>query len=445
MRFRYFDESGSEVEVSSVDALAFRIRTGAVGPETLLYDSAVDEWGPAGEHAVFRFVTDEDAPDPEEEPATPEEVAPPGEAAPRNEPGPKKEPHAEGAQAPEPQAPETPAAAPPSQASPPEAEPPDEHPGEEESPEAPAAEVEIPAALLTEHGPSVSAEAQDAPGPGDGRRFPWGRVVGGAAVALALSIGLLLGRNAGDEMETAAGPAQEPAPNVDRAAPTGAAGAAGAGSASEAPPPGPPPELVAEVTGAAAGDLAVALLDLQAALEVPERPPEIWLEGAYFADAGAYPGVARYWEGFGRSISVVRSLEGRLFRGSVTRHVERAELGPGASDALEARVLERFAAAAEKRAVLYDDLEALAEEALALHALLVENSDAIDHAPFTPGGVSRDPVLEAVPDDPELAEALWGRLDRIFEILERLQGVGPVSTPRLTEALMEGILPPGGA
>lgn len=427
MRFRYFDESGTEVEVSSVDALAFRIRTGAVGPETLLYDSAVDEWGPAGEHAVFRFVTDEDAPDPEEEPASPEEVAPPEEAASRNEPGPKKEPHAEEAQAPE--SPGAPAADPPTPV----------------ARRDPPAEVEIPAALLTEQGPSVSAEAQDAPGPGDGRRFPWGRVVGGAAVALALSIGLLLGRNAGDEVETAAGPALEPAPNVDRAAPTGALDPSGAGPASEAPPPGPPPELVAEVTGAAAGDLAVALLDLQAAMEVPERPPEIWLEGAYLADAGAYPGVVRYWEGFGQSISVVRSLEGRLFRGSVTRHVERAELGPGASDALAARVLERFAAGAATRAVLYDDLEALAEEALALHALLVEHSDAIDHAPFTPGGVSRDPVLEAVPDDPELAEALWGHLDRIFEILERLQGVGPVSTPRLTEALMEGILPPGGA
>ncbi|MFW6199898.1 MAG: hypothetical protein ACOC8K_04935 [Gemmatimonadota bacterium] len=60
MRFRYFDSEGTEVGLSSVDALRFRIQTGVVTPETLLYDAAAGQWAPARQNPLFRFLVEED-------------------------------------------------------------------------------------------------------------------------------------------------------------------------------------------------------------------------------------------------------------------------------------------------------------------------------------------------------------------------------------------------
>lgn len=53
MRFRYFDDKGRPVELDSVEALAARIRLGALREDMDLYDSVADRLAPAGEHDLF--------------------------------------------------------------------------------------------------------------------------------------------------------------------------------------------------------------------------------------------------------------------------------------------------------------------------------------------------------------------------------------------------------
>ena len=92
---------------------------------------------------------------------------------------------------------------------------------------------------------------------------------------------------------------------------------------------------------------------------------------------------------------------------------------------------------AERRADAFGRLEELTERALRLHDTLAWRSAEIAYEPFDGDELSRDPVLEAVADDPELAEEIWSELDGIFSLLDELQGIGPVSTALLQEAVFE--------
>lgn len=197
--------------------------------------------------------------------------------------------------------------------------------------------------------------------------------------------------------------------------------------------------LVSEVAGAVSLDLARAMGELQEALGVTERPPEAWLHGAYLAEADRHPEVREYWRAYGAYVASVRALEEELYRGFVQNRVLKMGLDTASAAGLSARILERYEGSAEKRDVVYDDLATLAEEALALHDTLALRSESISYEPFSGRSLSRDPVVEAVADDPELAEHIWSRMDRIFELLDRIQGVQPVSTLRLQDALLSGL------
>ncbi len=52
--------------------------------------------------------------------------------------------------------------------------------------------------------------------------------------------------------------------------------------------------------------------------------------------------------------------------------------------------------------------------------------------------------MEAVADDPDLAEEIWTALDGIFSLLDELQGIGPVSTALLQEAVIVELRGDGG-
>ena len=88
------------------------------------------------------------------------------------------------------------------------------------------------------------------------------------------------------------------------------------------------------------------------------------------------------------------------------------------------------------RRVVYKRLEAVIDASLSLHEFLVANQDRITYDPAA-GGASRDPVLEAVPDDPKIGKEMG---DLMFAITQSLDGLGAldrVTTDRLLELFSE--------
>lgn len=466
MRFRYFDSDGTEVQLSSVDALRFRIGTGAVTPETLLYDAAVGGWAPAGSQKVYRFIAEEDgAPLPEE----------------------LEDSHASGwddvsVEALE----ETPL---------------DEEPVASHSVPTPAPDPD--AESLPRKARRWTREAlansdvlgwKSIPLNKGGKTFasrlgrrrrgrnPRARTGAGSRVRLVvltlllfvsagvllyqwdptdsevgssspleamMGIGLLEGstglRSGPGESGDASG-SEDPVAATSSSA-TGGLVESGSGSTasvsgsdgSSAAAPANLERLALDVGIAVSADMDAAMEELQEGLGLPEGPPPVWLEGAYLADAGAHPDVREYWQGYGSYVASMRALEESLYRGFVQNRVLRMRLDTADASGLSAMILERYERSQGGRELVYRDLAELAAEALTLHETLSSRSASISYEPFLGGRLSRDPVIEAVADDPVLAERIWTSMDRIFERLERLQGLRPVSTARLQEALTGGL------
>lgn len=432
MRFRYVDAEGAEIEVASVDALKLRIGIGDVTPRTRLYDAAVGEWAPAREHKVFRFLVEEETDLlPEASRALMEDVD--GEdAAGTGLAG-----------------------------------------ADTAGTDVTAKEADRERAERGDgqvHVPSLSALGGGLRPRSGLRRLAWT-----VAVVLLLATSTVLFfhlREAGagaptspsSELEGAGDRVSEQRPESEASLPpvvvagdpaqaggssdpassssrSGVARGDGSTSAEAAGASGDgwPASLAPEVQAAASGDLARAMADLQEALGVPDGPPAVWLEGRYLAYADRHDEVREYWRAYGSLVASMQALEEELFRGFVQNRVLKMGLDTADAAGLSARILERYEASAEKRRVVYRDLLDLADEALALHDTLVARSSSVSHEPFRGRGLSRDPVVEAVADEPALAEHLWARLDRIFELLERLQGIRPVTTLRLQEALLGGL------
>ena len=74
----------------------------------------------------------------------------------------------------------------------------------------------------------------------------------------------------------------------------------------------------------------------------------------------------------------------------------------------------------------------MADAALRLHSFLLQHQDRIDHEPAV-AGLSRDPVLEAVPDTEELGTEVWNRVAEITSALDALGFLDKVTTDRLLE------------
>ena len=83
-------------------------------------------------------------------------------------------------------------------------------------------------------------------------------------------------------------------------------------------------------------------------------------------------------------------------------------------------------------------MDDLITAALDLHRFLVDNESQIEYDPAA-GGVSRDPVLEAVPNTKELGTEMWSRVDRITSALDALGTLDKVTTERLTAVLFDRI------
>jgi hypothetical protein len=112
----------------------------------------------------------------------------------------------------------------------------------------------------------------------------------------------------------------------------------------------------------------------------------------------------------------------------------------GLAEIDRALVVERgvagFQAAARDRSLVYGQLEEVATAALSLHGFLESNEANIDYEPAS-GGLSRDPILEAVPVNEELGDEMWSRVGDITDALDALGLLDRVTTERLSQVFFE--------
>jgi hypothetical protein len=444
-RFLYLNEAGEEVEVGGVEELRACVAMGRVDENTLLYDSVTREWAPARAHSAYRILADEIAAPgdgdgwptlspprgrAEEKPAAPPESVDLPELTPLLEPEvpdavarfleqqernrrlevdePEPTPHgdfhvveradelAERTAVPEPHP----------------SPPPAHQHGEEARPDdpPPAEPFEVPVPRIRVAGPPRTISRSPV-----GRRRRRVAAVLGVALVIFVAWGVLQfgdGAEAGD-LPTA--PGIRPGPSVGQ------------------------PDAITAVQGSAFRDMVTVMDSLRAVHDVVHGPAG-WLDGHYLATASAYPHVEAYWRRYQRYVVELRARDTALFRAGFVRRLREEGLEGPVIQMRVARAVEEFRASQPVRDTLYQGMETLAARSLELHALLLERESDVEYDPVQLGSVSRDPVIEAFPSDPELREQIWGLLDGIFEAMDVVQGGVPGSRDQLSDAPLREIL-----
>jgi hypothetical protein len=472
-RFLYLNAEGVETKVSTLDELAERVRGGAVTEDTVLYDAETREWGPARAHGAWRSILAEydDVGGEAEEPAS-------GDVAAGDELSPGPDPLAD-----------------PRAGTPPATRltlAPDFLDDE-------AAVAAFVAARERERREEAQRRGSDLPPPDVVRE----RTLVPGRPADEASDGPDTGappppRSAAVHQETVVGEPARPGAEggeaartdlptgptragmrrrrrriVNRAVTVGVAVLAlvlvrawtGGGEADaddvaagdEGVPGVPPPvddedlaTVLAEVEGSAFESMVVAMDSLRSVFGV-EAPPEGWLEGHYLANASSYDRVPAYWQRYETYVQELRLRDEEYFRqGYVARLAAAGLTGPVASIRL-ARAMADFDEEAPARDSIYTAMEGVAGAALSLHELLVERESRITWTPVRPGFVTRDPILEAVPDDEELRRELNERLDLLLDRMDVVRGGLPGSSAELGAAALTSLRttrsdegPPGG-
>jgi hypothetical protein len=206
--------------------------------------------------------------------------------------------------------------------------------------------------------------------------------------------------------------------------------------------PAIPPELVPEmrrVSAAAVQSIPEGLGQLPERAEIPRAPDGEWLAGRYLANASAYGSVPEYWRSILRYLSAVEGAEDGLFSEALDREIESAELSESDGELIRDRALAGWEAAASDRELVYRQLRSVATAALELHRFLLGNEDQIDYEPAA-AGLSRDPVLEAVPSNEALGVAMWDRVAAITSALDSLGYLETINTEGLLGAFLETLV-----
>jgi len=174
---------------------------------------------------------------------------------------------------------------------------------------------------------------------------------------------------------------------------------------------------------------------------LPDAPPRDWLGGYYLANAGEFPEVVEFWEGYRSFVGRLADEDEELARSAARRAMEEGTrpefegLAGADRQRLVAYVAERHEEMRPARTDRFLHLQRTADAALGLHDFLVENGAAITHSPALGQGVSADPVLEAVTETPTVRREMERHLDRIFEALDRTRGGGQPSLAGLRSEL----------
>ena len=184
-------------------------------------------------------------------------------------------------------------------------------------------------------------------------------------------------------------------------------------------------------------NLAERVDEMREAHDLGEAPPDGWLTGRYFASAGDFSGIPAYWDRYRSFVTEVEAQDSQLFGEALDAGLSESPLEDEDRQVVEASLRTAFQDAAPARHARYEELQELSDAILALHDLLEANSEDIAYTPAFGQTVVGDPVLEAVPENPELRDAVNEHLDRTLEALDRSHGVEPVSTEELMAAMFE--------
>jgi hypothetical protein len=145
--------------------------------------------------------------------------------------------------------------------------------------------------------------------------------------------------------------------------------------------------------------------------------PAAWLTGRYLADPMSYPQVPRYWQRYLEYVEQVQADESSLYRGAYLQALDEARVAGPVRSLRLATALEDFDATHDVRAASYKGAWELAAAALALHDTLVDLQGRVSYEPVEGPRVSAAPVIEAAGKDPDAQARLNAALDRVLKAL----------------------------
>ena len=202
-----------------------------------------------------------------------------------------------------------------------------------------------------------------------------------------------------------------------------------------------PAELLPTMRDLAEAALAGMIADLrrmQSEFDLALEPRDDWLSGAYLGNASQFDDVEQYWLGIEAFLDSMRVVDTQVFHDMYVAQVEAAGIAADTAAILVERADSGFLSARVGRFEAYNQMDDLINAALDFHAFLKDNEADITYEPAA-GGMSRDPVLEAIPSSSALGEEMWGMMDDITDALDSLGTLDRVTTERLLAVLFDRI------
>ena len=202
-----------------------------------------------------------------------------------------------------------------------------------------------------------------------------------------------------------------------------------------------PAELLPQMRDMSEAALAAMLDDLRGRsedLDIPAAPRNEWLGGEYLANASRFEDIEQFWLGIERFVDEVRRTDTELFHDKYVVEVEATAIAADTAAMLIERADSGFVAARDGRFEAYNLMDDLLNAALDLHQFLLDNESEIAWEPAV-AGVSRDPVLEAVPSSAALQDEMWALVGGITDALQDLGTLDRVTRERLFAVLFDRI------
>jgi hypothetical protein len=197
-----------------------------------------------------------------------------------------------------------------------------------------------------------------------------------------------------------------------------------------------PAELEPRMRELAQGAITAVISAVDAETRGQGAPAEMdqqWLGGRYLASASQFPSVEAFWTSMGAFMDGVRAADWRRYHDELVQGAQAAGLDATAAAMVVERADSGYVVAADARAAAYEVLDQVVDAALALHAFLLDNEEAIEYRPASSSTV--DPILEAVPSSAAVGDRMLDLVDAVTEGLSDMGSLDRVTRERLVTAL----------
>lgn len=218
-----------------------------------------------------------------------------------------------------------------------------------------------------------------------------------------------------------------------------AGGGGAAGAEDQVALPEIPADLLPQMRQYAASAVSEMVASVAALPEreaIPSQPDQDWLAGNYLAGASNFESVPTYWSAVLDYVDAAEAVAPDAFLAGLDGEIADANLTADNAALIRERAVAGWDAAAVDRQLVFDQLRAVANAAVDLHDFVVENEGQITYEPAS-GGISRDPVLEAVPASEALGDAMWARVGDITRTLDNLGYLETVTTDGLLQTFLD--------